>query len=150
MASIGEQILDAIEAALDGAGKPSGCTVHSDPTQAYEGSSSLSEIVVDPVREQVRADDFAGSSGQFNVQRTMTVQVLLRAQGTPPRKAVDPLRVWVIQAMMNDPTWGGKATDTREVSTEWAASRAEAVYADAAVTFEIVYNTAGDDPETQE
>lgn len=148
MASIGEQILDAVETALDSAGKPAGCTVHSDPTESYEGSSTLSELVIDPVSERVVPDDLAGSAGQFNVERTLTLRLLLRAQGTPPRAAVDPLRVWAIKAMATDPSWGGLATDTREVSTEWAASMAEAVYASAAVTFEIVYNTAGDDPET--
>lgn len=143
MASIGEQILDAAESALNGASKPAGCTVSSDPTDQFAGTDALSEIVIDPVSERVEEDNLSGG-----VERTMVVRLLLRAQGAPPRQAVDPLRVWAIQAMMADPTFGGLATDTREVSTEWAAERAEAVYASAAVTFEIVYNTAGDDPET--
>lgn len=150
MASICNRILDAVESALGGAGKPAGTTVHSDPTVPFEGSSSLKEIVVDPVGERVEPDDFSGlSGGGQNVQRTLTLRLWLRAQGTPPRNVVDPLRVWVAQTMATDPEWGGLAIDTREVSTEWAADRAEAVYASAAMTYEIQYTTTGADPESQ-
>lgn len=142
-----ESILVAALAALNGAGKPAGVTVHRQRTRPID-KDALPAMVVYTLSEATTRGD--GPRG-YKARRGVRVRVECRmsvADETPADTAIDPLVSWVVKAMMTDPQWGELAHNTQEDATTWDADESDLVYAAAAVDFTIDYVTAAGDPDT--
>lgn len=133
-----ERVLQAVVAALDGAGKPAGVTVNRSRRQSIE-KSQLPMISVYPIREEVtRATDNRRSP---LVERRLRVEVKCRVVGDDQDN--DALRKWAVQSVMADQSLGGLALETTEESTDWDADdAADADYSVAAVDFVVRYSTS--------
>ena len=133
-----ERVLQAVVAALDGAGKPAGVTGNRSRRQSIE-KSQLPMISVYPIREDVtRATDNRRSP---LVERRLRVQVKCRVVGDD--KDNDPVRKWAVQSVMADQSLGGLALEIMEESTDWDADDAtDADYSVAAVDFVVRYTTS--------
>ncbi len=140
-----ERLLQAVVAALDGAGKPAGLTVNRSRRQSIE-KSQLPMISVYPIREEVtRATDNRRSP---LVERRLRVEVKCRVVGDD--QANDALRKWAVQSVMADQSLGGLALEITEESTDWDADDAtDADYSVAAVDFVVRYSTSRFDPENK-
>lgn len=145
MSSRRVQLLAAIAAALEGSGKPAGLNVHRARLRPLEKDLLPAAIVYVPPEtpEAVTLSPLA-------VDRKARVAVQLRAiapEGTAAEDAVDPYYVWAVQAIQADPTLGGLALDTNEVSVTYDAIESDSVLAACEVLFEVTYETAESDPE---
>lgn len=136
--SFTERVLQAVVAALDGAGKPAGVTVNRSRRQSIE-KSQLPMISVYPIREEVtRATDHRRSP---LVERRLRVEVKCRVVGDVQDN--DALRKWAVQSVMADQSLGGLALEIVEESTDWDADDAtDADYSVAAVDFVVRYSTS--------
>jgi hypothetical protein len=136
--SLTEQVLQAVVAALDGAGKPAGVTVNRSRRQSIE-KDDLPMISVYPIGEEVtRATDNRRSPV---VERRLRVEVKCRVVGDD--QANDALRKWAVQSVMADQSLGGLALEIVEESTDWDADDAtDADYSVAAVDFVVRYTTS--------
>jgi len=139
-----ERILQAVVAALDGAGKPAGLTVNRSRRQSIE-KNQLPMISVYPIREEAQpATENARRSPVM--ERNLRVQVKCRIAGDD--KANDPIRKWAVQSVMADPSLGGLALGITEESTDWDADDAtDADYSVAAIDFLVRYTTSRYDLE---
>jgi len=133
-----ELIIQAIVAALDAGGKPSGSTVNRSRRQAVE-PSELPMFSVYPMAEETKLARENRLSGVAD--RTLSVRIRCRAAGTDEQ--LDPLRQWVVAAMHTDPSLGGLAINTVEQSADWAAADAsDADYSVCEMDFSVRYTTA--------
>lgn len=133
-----ELILQAIVAALDGEGKPSGLTVNRSRRQAVP-PADLPMISVYPLREEIKKP--ADNRRSPVKDRHLLVGLRCRAQGLDD--AADPLRQWAVAALESDPSLGGLALDAAEESGEWAAADAsDADFTVAEMSFSVRYITA--------
>jgi len=137
MASVRSQILSAIVAALGGTGKPTGLTVSRFGIEAVE-SEALPYMSVRLAEEQSKAID--GRNG-LGMERTLMVDIECRAAGDEPDDAVDPLIVWVTEALQDDRSLGGLATDLEEIGLEWSAEDAMENLGLAVVRIRVDYDT---------
>lgn len=145
MASIREQIVDVIVQKLDEAGKPSGLTVHRYRTRPIHRDALPAMVVYllrDPKDQTIRG-------AVPEAQRTLRVGVECRVEGEPIDTQLDPLYVWAVRQLREDPTLGGLARDLQEAGTEWDAGELDKAYGAAAAVFEITYRTHLNDPEAQ-
>jgi hypothetical protein len=143
-----ESLLLSIVTALNALGKPAGLAIHRSRTRPLT-QDALPACVVYVLSEQASRGD--GPHG-YKARRALLVRVECRvavigADVTPPDAALDALTSWTVKAMMADPSWGGLAHNTQEVSTTWDAEETDAVYAAAAVDFSLDYITAAGDPD---
>ncbi len=148
MASVREQILQAVELALSGPGKPAGVSVHRYRTRPFN-SDALPALVIYPAPDGERVERVTLQPSRADRTLTIRIECRLIAAGEPPDTALDPLLVWVTRAIMADPTLGGLAVRTTEVRTLWDAEELDRVYAAAAVDFQIEYRTDAVDQETR-
>ena len=83
------------------------------------------------------------------VDRTLRVQVRSRVKGQDD--VLDPLRAWVVKAVMVDRSLGGLALGITEDSTDWETDDAsDADYSIASVDFLIRYTTNAGDLEKKQ
>jgi hypothetical protein len=133
-----EKILQAIVAALDAAGKPSGSTVNRSRRQAVE-PSELPMFSVYPKEEAVKLATESRRTGVAD--RALTVQVRCRAAGTDEQ--LDPLRQWVVAALAADLSLGGLAINVVEMGGPWdAADASDNDYSVCEMDFSVRYTTA--------
>lgn len=151
MASVRESILAAAKTALEGAGGPTGLTVHRRRTRPIN-LDNLPAIVVYVLRENVQVIDQDDPA-----ERVMTLRAECRQKGastTPtvagddPDTLLDPLLTWAVSTLLTDSTLEALVLDIEERQTLWEAEELDQVYAAAAVDFEITYLTAATDPES--
>lgn len=144
MASVRERIMAALEAAVNGAGKPAGLNVHRQRRRPID-RDKLPATVVYAIREDVRAF----STGPIrDVERRLRVRLEHRATGAPEDQVLDPYLVWGTKALKADETLGGLCREINEVLIEWDGEQADQVYAGAGQEFEVIYETTEADPET--
>lgn len=152
MASIREQIMDAVVAALDGASKPASITVHRSRGRPIDDDDLPATVVY------LRREDTADRATALLDRRTI-IALEHRVSGDPVDTQLDALLVWGTAAMQADPTWGGLAYETTEQSTEWDSGLLQAqqrrgggpmsaVFGAARQEFEIVHATQREDQES--
>ena len=150
MASIREQIIQAVVTALDGAGKPQGLTVHRYRTRPIEKDKLPAQVVYPSGSGGSVAETTSLYGGMADdVLRELRVRVESRATGEPADQALDPLYLWSVRSIMADPTLGGLAFSIREEATSFDAAEFEEVIGAAATDFIVEYVTSRDDPEIQ-
>jgi len=133
-----ELIIQAIVAALDAGGKPSGSTVNRSRRQSVE-PAELPMFSVYPIREETKLAHENRRSGIAD--RTLSVRIRCRAAGADA--ALDPLRQWVVAAMHADLSLGGLAINVIEQSAEWAAAgESDGDYSVCEMDFSVRYTTA--------
>lgn len=149
MSSIREAIIAAAVTALGGASKPTGFAVERYRLRPLPQSTIASGVVVVyPIEEGVARGD--GRLG-YHARRTLTLRCEVRVTGDVPDQALDPLISWIVQALMADPTQGGRCHTTQEVRVVWQdAEEVEGVtIAAAAVDMQFDYLTLAADPDRQ-
>lgn len=144
MASVRERILQAVEAALNATGKPVELTVFRHRTLPLE-DEDLPAAVVLLGRETVTLS----TSAPVTVTRTLPIRVEVSALGEPADAVLDPYLVWVVRALMREPTFGGLVQALTETGSAWRAEASDDPMAEGAVAFEIAYETLETDPEAQ-
>lgn len=135
------QILLAVFALIDGAGKPAGTYVHRKRAR-FIGADSLPAIVVYLLKEPVQLEDHDGA-----VNRRLTIRCEARAAGDLLEAELEPLIAWIEQAVLADPRLGGLAIDMQVRNVAWDAFEADGDYQAAAVDVEVEYVTQRDNPE---
>ncbi|HET7552195.1 MAG TPA: hypothetical protein VFK04_12965 [Gemmatimonadaceae bacterium] len=141
MASRRDQILAAVVAILNGAGKPADTTVERYRTLPLTTEGAW--ILVYPM---IEATERAPTPSGRLARRKLRVRCECRAQGEQVDQVLDPLLLWTVKALMADPSLGGVAINVQEEATQWDAEDADKVYGAAAVDFTIDYQTAAADP----
>jgi hypothetical protein len=153
MASIRDRILDALCTALvaappsGGVAMPAGLTL----TQERSHPSDESQLPVlalyfeDEEPELLADVRFRAPLARKLLTVTVEYRALASSAGaTPlaPRKAIDPLYVWVMQQIALDETLGGLAIEINEGPTKWISREGDDIVAAAAQKFTIFYRTA--------
>ncbi len=134
--SAAKQLLAAVVAALDGAGKPAGLTIHKWRTRPIE-RDGLPAIVV-----YYRKEDAGLIAERARVsRRILRFTCEVRVTDAVPDDALDPYINWCVASLMADQTLGGTCRQLDQVEMEWDAVEVEKPYGAAAVTFEALYFT---------
>ena len=147
MASIREQIVIALVAALNAEGGPAGLTVHRERTRPIE-IDSLPAIMVyndDDVPKPLAAQVYAAPL----TERRLSVAMECRAAGSSgisPDQALDPILVWAAEAVFADEHFGGLASSVEEGRTVWSSKETDTPIAAAKWNVTIKYRTARTDP----
>lgn len=136
-----ELLMQAVVAALDGAGKPAGAVVDRNRRQPT-AASELPRISVERLDEGVEKATASRSSPL--VDRRLRIAVVSRIAGADA--ALDPFSQWAVQALMADQSLGGLAAGIDEQAVNWEYDEDSQVdYSVEARTFQIRYVTrAGD------
>lgn len=148
MATIRNQILDAIASKLNGAEKPAGLTVERFPVYNLE-ERSLPHVCVRPGREDVNRPSDKLRAYPVR-ERILSVRIECRVQvglNESPDEALDPFVAWVTKALSEDPTFGKLATSTEEVGIEWESDEMDSRFGLATITFSVNYTTNASDQE---
>lgn len=147
MASIREQIIVALMAALNAGGGPAGLTVHRERTRAIE-QDSLPAIMI--YCEDDPPKTLSGVTYRAPLtERQLTVGVECRALGSSsvsPDAALDPVTVWATKQTFSDETFGGLANGVEEIRTVWSSREGDKPIAAATIHFTIKYRTSRLDP----
>ena len=146
--TIRETIMAAVEAALDGAGKPAGLNVHRFRTRALD-RDDMPAMAVYHLGEVVELE----THDEPSVRRTLTVRIEHRVKtlvgsSDSPDRTLDPLLSWGTKALLTDSALDALIISIEEVAIEWAAFEADSLYGGAAQDFKIEYATVWDDQET--
>jgi hypothetical protein len=149
-----DAILDALVAALGGAGKPAGLTVDRSRTRAF-AQSQLPATALYAVSEEITERAGRGLDNETLVKRRLTIcaETRVTAGATTSDQAIDQYISWVVQALCSNQHVGtdgaGKplAHDVAEQGTVWSSDETDAVYAGAKQVFDIIYATLGSDPD---
>ena len=149
MASIREQIIQAVVAALDGSGKPAGLTVHRYRTRPLEKDDLPAQVVYPAGTGGAVAETVRLYGGTNDVLRELRVRIESRVMGAQPDQLLDPLYIWAVKAVMSDPTLGGLAHEIREEATSFDAVEFEQPVGASATDIIVEYVTSQDDPEIQ-
>lgn len=149
MATIRNQILDAIVSRLNGAGKPAALTVARFPVSNIE-EASLPHVAVVPGRESV--DRPSDKMRAYPVrERRLTVRVECRAKASGisqgPDEALDPLVAWTTKALLADATLGSLALECEESEISWQGDESDHRFGLAIVSFVVRYKTNSQDQE---
>lgn len=139
MASIGEQIVAAMVAALNASpSKPATC--YRSRVDAF-AAPELPAMVLYNVRERIIR------KSQHNAYRQRTVRLEVLCAGPPPVDAlIDPLFIYATQALWNDPSFGGLDLGLEPVAAIWEEAPGYPDVAMAAFDFDFIYVTKLDDP----
>ena len=119
MSSIRDQILTAVVAKLNGAGKPAGVNVRRFSLAKIE-PSQLPMIEAYPGSDVVKDT----SKGRQSLMRTLGLILDVYAMGDPVDQALDEAVCWITTALQADQSLGGLVMDVRERSAEWDAEMA--------------------------
>ena len=145
--TIRETIMAAIAAALDGAGKPAGLTVHRSRTRPLD-RDDMPAMAVYHLGETVALETHDES-----VLRTLTIRVehrvkTLATSADAPDKTLDPLVAWGTKGLLTNAALDALIVSIEEVEINWATFEADSLYGGAAQDFKIEYATVWDDQET--
>jgi hypothetical protein len=149
VATIREQLLSAVEASLNhSTGRPANLTVHRERTWPIERDTLPSILVF----AQDEPEPVATTKEKFHaplVERSLTLNVECRAQGSPPDAALDPITLWATLRMFADEKFAGLAIGVTEGKTTWNSKFGETPIAAANIFFTIAYRTLRVDPSRQ-
>lgn len=138
-----EAVLQAVVAALNGAGKPADLTVHRSRHRPIDKDELPAQVVY------LISETVPTQYGVPLVDREVIVAVETRATGTPSDQALDEYLSWTVRALITDHTLGGAAMNVTEQETTWIAEEMDKVYGAAQQRFAIVYRTRHDDPDLE-
>lgn len=148
MASIGEQIIQAVKSTLEATDpqKPVGLTVHRNDAIPID-KDQLPALVVYPNTEDLIVSDHS------SVERPMRFIVEARAKaaiaiGESPDEALDPLFVFTVQKLMADRSLGGLCAGVLERRRGWDREVVDGVHGTLFMEFEAPHFTALNDPTT--
>ena len=153
MASIRDRILDALCTALvaaapaGGVAMPAGLTLTQERTHPSDESQlPLIGLYFDDEEPELLADvRFRAPLARKLLTVTVEYRALASSPGVTavvPRKAIDPLYVWVMQQIALDETLGGLAIEVNEGATKWISKEGDDIVAAAAQKLTIFYRTA--------
>lgn len=144
MATVREQIMQAVLAALDGVGKPAGLNVFRYRTRPLTEEEYPALVVYNGTEQVDRVGNHRGSL----VRRELGLRIEGRTIGDTPDVDLDPILAWVTQALIAAPSLPGNlAITTEEDSTEWEHEEAEVGYSVARMLYRVTYSTL---PHNQE
>lgn len=146
MPSVRSQVLDAIVAALNGAGKPAGLLVQRYSTRPITGALVTT---VYPLQQQ--SERFGHSRGPL-VRETLLVRLrhdAVNSAGGDADEATDAQAGWARAALMVDQTLGGRATLIEEQSIQWDAETFDKTFVRAWQDFSVVFPTLPADATLQ-
>lgn len=146
MASIREQIFDAVVAALGAGTPPAGLTVFRERTRPIEIDSLPSILVYaeDDVPQNLQKQTFSPQT-----ERALSLILECRAQGAAgvsPDQALDPVLVWAAQRVLKNERFGGLASGVEEGRTVWKSREDDQPIASAKLGFTVRYRTSRLDP----
>ncbi len=146
--TIRETIIAAAAAALDGAGKPSGLTVHRFRTRPID-EDDLPAVAVYNLGETIQLE----THDEPSVLRTLMIRLEHRVKtlvgsADSPDKVLDPLLAWGTKGLLTDSALEALIISIEEVKIEWVAMEADKRYGGAAQDFSIEFSTNWDDQET--
>ena len=154
-ASIREQIVEAIVAALSEPSGPAGLTVHRFRARPLTADQLPAQVVYVVEERSIVAGNVAfttptasaaGLTGSLAIHQLL-VAVETRVAGDPPDVALEPFLVWATQQVLKDPDFGDLAINALEYNTKWTAQEAaDAVYGAATQQFVIEYFSLAADP----
>lgn len=141
-----ELALQAIVAALDGAGKPAALTVHRfrlRPTSSDE----MPAVVVYPIHQDSSRPTQRASNMQQDV---LIVGLEFRVVGEGPDIILEPLVVWAEQALCGDRRLGGTVDDIALRSIDWGGDgeAKDQLYGIALMQFTLRLSARVGDPTT--
>ena len=148
MAAKRDAIVTAVKTALDAASvsgttKPTGLNVYRMRERPIQ-TNDLPAIVILLAGERPDRD----ASNRTDRTLRIVLECRVEAGDTVADTALDALLVWVVKAMMTDYTLGARVNNIVEGETTWdIEERADSIAA-AMVEFEIMYQTAYNDPES--
>lgn len=153
MSSIRDRIVDDIYHALsaDDVSRPANLSTTRHRTKPIS-RDRLPEQCVYIISEDVSTGPGFASGPDAMTKRTMVVRIESRVDAggdTTPDEALDPLLTWAVKQITADPSRGGLAMYTREISGQWTADEKDTVYAANATDFEVQYLTLASNPDAQ-
>ena len=119
MSSIRDQIITAVLAKLNGAGKPAGVNVRRFSLAKIE-PSQLPMIEAYPGTDVVKDQ----SKGRQSLIRTLGLILDVYGMGDPVDQSLDEAICWITEALQADQSLGGLTLEVREKSAEWDAEMA--------------------------
>lgn len=141
-ASVRDRLLDAMLAQLN-TGRPAGVPAADDERQETYKPEELPAITVAWLREEDEPQ--RDSRWSYYLKRTMTFRVRIRVAADPPRKAIDPLYVWVGQ-QLGGKQFDGLGDDCHEALAEMQYAAEDQPYAMLELDFRVYYETLKTDP----
>jgi hypothetical protein len=144
--SIREQILQALVDLWDEPSKPTGLTVHRDPSRPIPSDDLPALAVSMEPSDSERTERLDHSPG---VERTMTVRAGIRAGGSDVEslyEQTDEIYVWVVTQVALDRTLGGLSEDIVERRASFEAAEADKTFHALGILFDVTYFTSEDDP----
>jgi len=147
MATIREQIADAVIAGFSGTGAPIGLTVHRERTRPVEQDQLPAVLVYfeDDTPETLDKQKFKAPL----TERCLNLVAEIRAMPTTdqaPDEAIDAVYIWLMQTIAADESFGGLAMGVTEGPVKWFSKEADMIYAGAAVHLSVHYRTKRLDP----
>jgi hypothetical protein len=151
MPSRRELVMQAIVAVLDAPGKPEGVTVHRSRHIPIE-RDELPALVVYRARPPVggRSEEVIRPDHDTQVERRLNVRIEARVTSANPEPALDPLYLWVVKALREDPTLGGLVLDLQEQGSDTDAAELGKPVGAEGIDFEATYITDENNPEEGE
>lgn len=154
-ASIREQIVEAIVAALSDPSGPAGLTVHRFRARPLSQDQLPAQVVYAVEERTIIAGNVsfttptaitAGLTGDL-VEHQLLVAVETRVMGDPPDVALEPFVVWATQQVLKDTSFGGLSINALEYDTKWTAQdAATGVFGATSQEFVIQYFSLAADP----
>lgn len=146
MALVSDQILDAVLAALNGAGKPDDMTIEDHTAESLEPAW----LPYGSVRPDEEIDSLAtGSRTSPAVTHQLDFIVALWGDGDVPRKALAPLIAWTVKALQQDPSLGGLLRNLEPVKKKWFDEYTDQNRGMVEITFRATYSTFRSNEETK-
>jgi hypothetical protein len=158
--SVKLQIANAVETALNQASvtlnagtpneatysKPSDLTVHRLRLTPVEHDDLPAQVIyiLDSPKPDERAADTIDRVTRIGVESRKVIEL----SGAPPDDQMDELEMWVVRAIMADPTLGGVAHLAEEAGDDRDfPKKGERFFGQSALVFDIHYQTLRNDPE---
>lgn len=148
--TVQETLFQAIVAALDGVGKPTGLVVHREPAVPLEEDAEKSVVFYPLARTRARGE-LGGPLEyvlDFATELRRKVSTTERAAGLTASEALDELYDWTVSALQADPTFGGVALALDEISMEWDQDLQNRLHGRSAVRWSVRFWAERDDPST--
>ena len=137
-----EILTKAVTALLGAGGKPAGLNVSRGRYRAAEeGDLPLTTVFVIDEPQQEGDDDAIENLLQLGIMSRVKAGSSESADET-----LDPILVWIVQAILADNTLGGLCLRVRLIRTDWDQEELLDPYGGAIQTFEIQFTTTESDP----
>jgi hypothetical protein len=150
VATIREQIVERVVAALTGGSPPAGLTVHRERTRTLE-LDDLPAVVVKDVKESKPRPIQSNYKAPL-VERDISITLEFRAAGSSgvsPDQAIDPLYAWAMVQIFKDESFGGLANGVEEGETVWHSKEGDTLLAASTTYLSIKYRTSRIDPSSR-